>query len=180
MTLAFFKDEMARMNGLRFVPSSLDTHWEGLSELPDDVLHRAVGRAVRTRDEFPTPRQLREDADAVGAPIRPEEDRSVPLPEPVDLGALPTGYRIRATHDWTYTCDDCNDSGVRSFWCGREPSERYPWMSVAECALPNCRKTKYAHEWATACHCAEYNPVVKARKERNAHYAETRMKGGSA
>lgn len=180
MTRERFDHEMTRMIGLRFPPADLQTHWEGLRDLPEDVLTRAITRAIKTRTEFPTPVELRTDADALGPPTLPQEpDRGVDLPEPVVIGTLPTGAPVRATRHWTYYCDVCNDLGIRSFWCGDEPSPRYPWMLVSKCGTANCRKVQYGHEWVQACPCAETNPAVIRRKEQNRQYAEKRMKGAA-
>ena len=61
MTRDIFTAQMRRMNGLRFPPADLGTHWEGLSDLPIDVLTRAIERSIRTRSDFPTPAELRRE-----------------------------------------------------------------------------------------------------------------------
>ena len=62
----WFAEQMARMSELRFPPSSLMMHWEGLQDMPLHVLRDAVTRAIPTRTHFPTPREIREDADIAG------------------------------------------------------------------------------------------------------------------
>ena len=56
---AVFQRQMQRLGGLKFAPATLDTHWEGLSDVTPDELDAAITRAVRDCDEFPSPRQLR-------------------------------------------------------------------------------------------------------------------------
>jgi hypothetical protein len=84
MRLTFFSAQMTRLAGLHFAPSSFEGHRDALSDLPEEALDAAVSLALRTRDTFPTPFQLRQDADAA----RPRvvalpDDRSTPLEEPV-------------------------------------------------------------------------------------------------
>ena len=111
MIPAWFTAQMARMADLRFPPSSLAMHWEGLRDLPDAVLDAAVTRAIQTRASFPAPAELREDAD-VAAP-RPlwRELETEPLPAPVVLGTLPTGAPVVARSRYVPQCPDCGDSG---------------------------------------------------------------------
>lgn len=65
----WFVQELARMDGLRNPPSSLHMHWEGLQTMPRHILAAAITRAITTRQWFPTPAELREDADAVKPPV---------------------------------------------------------------------------------------------------------------
>lgn len=175
VTAEFFREQMARLNGLHFRPADLDSHWEGLRDLPDPVLERAVTRAIRTRADFPAPYELRQDADATRSTPPPQEDRGHDLEEPVFLGTLPNGVPIHARREWTFYCDRCNDSGMQAFWCG-PISTRYPWMTARRCKIDNCLRTRYEHEWVEACPCAQSNPAVLKRKERQLQYAEKRAK----
>lgn len=176
MTLDFFRTQMARLNGLRFAPSDLQTHWEGLHELPDDVLSAAVDRAIRFRIEFPTPVELRQDADHEKPRVMVPAPEPPLLAEPVVLGALPTGKVVTATHEWTYYCDICGDTGLREYWCGK--SERQPWLERKRCFFKNCEKLGdgYNHSWAEPCVCVSWNPDIKRRKEREAKWAAERAK----
>lgn len=177
MTLNAFEAQMDRLAGLKFPPSNLLTHWEALKDLPMDVLEAAVTLAQRTRVDFPTPVELRRDADQA-MPQRLDVavlDRTEELPEPVDLGTLPTGKTLPpATRIWHYYCEICNDSGRQSFWCGA--GRRQPWLVIQECGAFNCKKIKaghpeYGHEWVQACPCAGSNPAVLRRREQDAKYA---------
>lgn len=192
VTVEFFRQQMDRLRGLRFVPSDLDTHWEALRDLPDAVLEAAVTRAQRTRVEFPTPVELRMDADQVAPHVRhvePLPDQGVDLPEPVQLGTLPTGRPLPpATRLWRYYCEVCNDTGTQALWCGKRPTVgghvRQPWMPVEECGAFNCRKLKhgdtaYGHEWFRRCVCADSNPAVLRSREQHAKYAPAPHKGAA-
>lgn len=175
MTLDFFNRQMDRIGGLRFRPADLTSHWEALQSLPDVVLEAAVARAQRTRSEFPTPAELLVDADLVARhvnPVGPDEDRGVDLPGPVLIGRLPNGTPIYQERTWKYYCDDCEDSGMRSFWCGDEPSSRYPWLQVRRCHGPKCKLTQYAHDWSERCTCWDTNPKLVKDRERAQKYAE--------
>jgi hypothetical protein len=77
VTRDLFAAQMRRMNGLRFAPADLSTHWAGLGDLPLDVLTRAVERSIRTRSDFPTPVEVRQDADL----SRPTREASAQEPE---------------------------------------------------------------------------------------------------
>ena len=174
-----FAAQMKRLLGLKFAPSNLTTHWEALSDIPDDLLAEAVTRAAKDCIDFPAPKELRSFADQVRArasAVAVEEDRGVELIAPVVLGTLPTGTVIKAKREWRYYCEDCSDSGWRSIWCG----ERFvmledgktkrelamPWMESGHCGR---RGEHGAHEFVAPCPCASSNPDIVRRKERMAH-----------
>jgi hypothetical protein len=164
-----FDRQMARLTGLRFVPGEMQTHWEALQDIPDAVLVAAVDRAQKTRTEFPTPIELRQDADAVAHLARvfdPEPDRSVPLPAPVVID-MPEGVKpLRIDREWRHDCDVCADSGMRSFWCG--DGRRQSWLYLERCERP---KAHSSHEWVRRCECYETNPTIRRRNEHQAKYA---------
>jgi hypothetical protein len=175
MTRDFFKGQMARLAGLKFVPVDLTTHWEALHDMPDVVLEAAIARSQRTRVEFPTPAEIRVDADIVArhvTPVGPDEDRGADLDSPVTIGHLPNGAPIVQTRTWKYYCDICEDGGMRSWWCGAEPSKRYPWLSLRHCHNPKCRMTNYAHDWSERCSCWDTNPKLVKEREKAKKYAE--------
>jgi hypothetical protein len=167
---AWFRAQMARMVGLRFVPQDLRTHWEGLSDIPEALLEAAVSEAQRKCHNFPTPWQVRTFADQarrVVCPVPPDEDRTVPLPAPMVIGHLPTGRPIVALRTWRYYCEDCSDSGLRTYWCG-PPEGGRPWLTRLDCG----RSFEHAaHEWVKACACAASNPDVQRRKAKAQHEA---------
>lgn len=59
MTRPEFDKQMRRLAGLKFSPSTTETHWLGLQDLSLDALTAAVEIAARTCDEFPSPHALR-------------------------------------------------------------------------------------------------------------------------
>lgn len=179
MTWDFFEAQMARLRGLRWPPGDLQTHWDGLRELPEAVLEAAVARATKTRVDFPTPHEVREDADIVAHLVtrEPDEDRGEDLPEPVELGTLPDGTKIPpARRLWRFYCETCADTGLRSWWCGEVASARYPWMPVRRCDMTGCRKTQYDHEFVERCACYDTNPALVKQRERQRRYAEAKSK----
>jgi hypothetical protein len=172
MTQAAFESQMDRLSGLKFPPSTLLTHWEALGDVSPDHLEAAVDKAQRECSEFPSPVQLRSYVDQVRArnsAITPDEDRSVELPAPVELGTLPTGFKVTAKREWRYYCEDCNDLGWRSVWCGEKTVRTAPWMETGHCGR---RGEHGAHEFVVPCPCASSNPDIIRRKEQQAHAAK--------
>jgi len=173
---AVFTAQMRRMAGLKFQPSSLDTHWEALHDMPDALLAAAVEKAQRDSDEFPSPKVLRMFADQLRSLVMPlpvTEDRGKDLPEPV-TATLPTGKVLPFKREWVYYCDQCSDTGWKTWWCGAGVSPGSPWVSSSV-----CRRTQEhgAHEWVGRCACAGSNPAVKRKRESEIQMATTRAEG---
>ena len=147
----WFQRQMARLADLRFPPSSLQMHWEGLRDVPEAVLEAAVTRAIQTRASFPAPAELREDADVAAPAPAWREIEPEPLPAPVQIGTLPTGAPVVARSRYTAHCEVCTDSGWKEF-VTRNGASR----AVCKC---DC--------WAT-------NPVLVRRREAQRRYAEAR------
>lgn len=174
MTQAFFEEQMHRLSGLRFRPADLDTHWEGLQEIPDEVLTAAIDRAIKTRVEFPTPYELRQDADQVAGHVRridAESDaRAVPLEQPHVIPFPQAGKTIRVEAEWKYYCEVCSDSGWESVWCGDiKATSRHPWQEPRTCER---RGAHDSHEWVRQCRCWESNPALIRKRENQRKYAE--------
>ena len=168
MTETFFNQQMSRLIGLRFVPGDMTTHWEALQDLPEDVLSRAVAHAGRTRVDFPTPYQLRQDADMSGtATFVSESDRSVVLDQPFSLGIPQTQSSVRITREWTYYCEHCSDGGWRSWWCG-DPAQQKPWIGKQTC---NTSREHANHEWVEHCVCYTSNPALVRKRTAQQQYA---------
>ena len=169
MTTAF-RDQMRRLLGLKFGPADMTTHWEALQDVPIDVLAEAVSRAQKTRSEFPSPAELRQDCDAVAHLVRhvEDEDRGEDLPAPVGLGTLPDGTPIVARRLWRFYHEDCTDSGMESCWCGERGPYTPPWLTSMACER---RKEHLPHEWVRKCTCWESNPALIASRERMQKYA---------
>lgn len=169
MTFDEFEDEMARLNGLRYKPSDLRTHWEALQDVPIEMLRAAISRAQKTRTDFPTPFELRQDADAVAHHVRrpePEPDRSTALPEPVTIPITEGVAPLRIDREWRYDCQVCSDSGMRTFWCG--DGRRQPWLMFERCERSQAHSS---HEWVRRCECYDTNPTIRRRHEAQARYA---------
>lgn len=174
-----FKAQMKRLGGLKFPPPDLLTHWEALRALPEGVLEAAVSRAQRTRVEFPTPVELCVDADMEAERIGLVEiDKRTPLAEPVTVELRGTAIsalkaKLTVTDEWHYDCEDCNDGGMVSFWCG-DTAPAKPWYFRRHCG----RRSGHSdgHEWAGPCPCAETNPTIRRRKDARIKYAAEPVK----
>jgi hypothetical protein len=160
----WFLLQMRRLIGLKFAPPEMTTHWEALKNMPEPLLAEAVTRAQRECTNFPAPWMLRsfgEQARARVLNLPPDEDRTKLLPEPVTLGRLPNGMPVVATRTWSYYCDACSDSGWRSLWCGATGAQ--PWHTKESCLRLQEHGT---HEWVKPCPCADGNPAIIRRKEK--------------
>lgn len=174
MTFAAFEHQMDRLSGLKFAPKNLQTHWEALDDLTPLELSEAIEQAQRDCDEFPSPKMLRAFVEQFRSRIAvPPEDWSRATPDEEFVIRYPPqfGHReIRVTHRWTYYCDDCSDTGMRSYWCADASSTRFPHLVVVRCQTPNCDKIRrghprYGHEWTSPCPCAETNYEVQRKKK---------------
>lgn len=169
MTKLAFQSRMDRLAGLKFAPANLDTHWSALADIGEVELDAAIERAVRECDEFPSPRMLRAfiDDHRRDQPVPKEVDRSSPS-KPRTI-TTPWGTSHTFSREWRYYCEECCDTGVRSWWCGESPSKRFPHLDVVRCANDKCLKLRtqhggYEHEYVSPCPCAETNPDVLRKK----------------
>lgn len=181
MTRAQFDAQMLRMAGLRFAPSVMDTHWEGLQGIPLDVLRSGVTHALISRDAFPSPNELRQDCDTA-RPARetPAPDRGATiLAEPIPLGVLPDGTPLPAAHAvWEYFCETCSDTGWQSVWCGEKPALHLPWVTVhVACGRHGAHGS---HEFVRQCACWHANPELVRKREHQRKYAVARTEKGRA
>jgi hypothetical protein len=166
-----FRVQMERLLGLRFIPASFDTHWEALNDLPEDVFAAAVSRAQRTRVDFPTPVELRQDADQVAPRKAPRDEpsgREHPVREVV-CEALGMKLTLKVTREWVYDCEICSDSGWEPFWCGPSGVHQRQWLEARRC---DKRSDHAPHEWVAPCPCRATNPTIQRRIDREAKYAE--------
>lgn len=169
---AAFTSQMRRLAGLKFQPATLETHWEALRDMAEPLLVAAVSRAQRECRDFPSPDELKEFADQLRSQVFPLielEDRGVDLPEPV-TATLPTGKTIPFTREWVYYCENCSDTGLKTWWCGSEPG-RKPWIPHSVCQRSH---EHWAHEWVCQCACVESNPAVKRKRESEIRMATKR------
>src|SRR3990167_774167 len=173
---AAFDAQLKRLLGLRFVPASLDTHWEALQDVPLVVLSAAVSRAQKIRSDFPTPHELRQDADQVAhlAQVRaPAEDRAVPLDAAVEIPFPEAAAVLRIRETWNYYCETCSDSGWASVWCGPFTAQRKPWQEPRVC---DRRGEHGSHEWVRRCPCWETNPALVRKRDAQRKYAEQKAR----
>lgn len=168
-----FREQMKRLLGLKFAPADLTTHWEALADVPIPVLTEAVSRAQKTRVEFPSPVELRQDCDAVAHLVRvvEDEDRGEEMTVPVTLGHLPTGEPVVARRLWRFYHEACLDSGIESCWCGDHDLARKPWMTDMRCERT---KPHLGHEFVRRCTCFESNPALIRQRDRQRQYAESK------
>lgn len=170
-----FDKQLRRMLGLKFVPATLDSHYEVCGNLALDVLSEAVSVAVRECESFPAPSALLQFAYRV-------KDRVEPLPPTTTVDASRTvdhderrvnasGRVLKFTREWRYYCEDCSDGGYVSYWCGETGPTRKPWQVPSFCG----RDHEHAgHEWVGKCQCWNTNPTLLKSRERLARQAATR------
>ena len=169
MTIEFFNHQMDRLAGLRFAPADMTTHWEALHGMPDAALEAAVTRAQGTRVDFPTPIELKQDADQA-APMTPEAevDRGRDLATPMTFTIPEIEKAIHVTREWSYYCETCSDSGWRNYFCGPLTAPHKPWLEHKTC---DRRHAHAPHEWVDRCLCVSGNPELQRRAARDAKYA---------
>jgi hypothetical protein len=170
MTIEELEATLDPIVGLKFKPADYRTHWAGLKDMPVDALRRAVERAARQCNEFPSPVELRALADSASPMTTAREDRSVPLDVPQIVAAPFLSKPIAVTREWRYYCETCNDEGWESLWCGAPGPTRKPWQRLAPCG----RGEHLPHEWVQRCACQATNPAVQHRRERDAKFAAQR------
>lgn len=173
MTWDAFSAQMARLDGLKFGPQNLHTHWEGLSDLALPDLTRAIDHAVKGCASYPSPAELRELARQTLPTVGMDEDRSAPLEPPVTISHPSLPAPIQVTRTWNFYCGVCGDTGWVSYWCGASPP--HPWLETRVCAR---HKDHGEHEFVRPCACRDTNPDVKRRAERQAQFAAHRTAGG--
>lgn len=169
MTFEFFKAQINRLIGLKFAPADLTTHWEALQHMPEAAFEAAVTRAGGTRVDFPTPVELKQDADQA-APMmpEPEADRGRDLSAPIEYSIPHVERTLKISREWNYYCSSCSDSGWQNWFCGGPGDVHKPWVERRTC---DRRGEHTAHEWVEACACASWNPELKRRKASEGKYA---------
>ena len=163
--------QMTRLSVLRGVPEGIDVYAEALGDIPADVFEAAVGHALKTRAWFPTPAELRLDADVVARqvrPVEPAEDRSTPLAAPFTITVPEVGTVVSITREWKYYCETCADSGWASRWCGDAHHRATAWQQQLHCGRS---EGHLPHEWIERCPCYQTNPALVRRREAQRQYA---------
>lgn len=166
LTRERFQVLMDKLNGLKFRPVTLDTHWLGLQGFEPDDVEAAVDRAAVECVDFPPPKMLR----AFISDRRDQQQRVAAL-ERMDRETPVTprtiaGTPIKVEREWTYYCQKCSDSGWLGHWCGGDAmGPPKPWLIPRQCER---RNDHAAHEWVALCACVESNPDVPAHVKQRA------------
>ena len=173
MTRAEMDQQLGRLVVLKGMPGETDDYFGALQDIPADLFTGAVNHALKTRTWFPVPAELRADCDAVVTrvrvlePVVPHVDdlpvgRSVEILNP--FGGPP--IHLIVTRDWHRDCETCADTGWSSRWCGDGAPEDSTRLHCER------RFEHGPHEWVERCHCVEWNPTIKRRKEAMLKYAQ--------
>ena len=173
MTFDAFTSQMERLEGLKFGPANLHTHWEGLRDIDVSGLERAIGHALRECESYPSPAELRRFVSLTAPIVGMDEDRSVPLVNVVEFKAPQFEKPIVVTREWQYYCARCSDIGMETVWCGDSKDKHLkPWVDV----FMSCGRNEEhdAHEFSRRCVCRDSNPAVLRKRERSAQQAATR------
>ena len=172
MTREQLEKHLGRLMVLRGVPAGTDSHWEALQDMPEDVFAAAVGYALKSREWFPVPAELRMDADQVRRDVRPmapEEPRDVPLEQPFTVTVPHVGTVVAIAREWRYYCDICSDGAWDSRWCGARTPATKPWQGDGDCGR---HATHEPHEFVSRCACRDTNPALVRKRENQRAYAE--------
>lgn len=160
--------QLSRLSVLRGLPDDIAEYIAVLVEIPELIFTEAVSHALKTRTWFPTPAELRADADVAAAAFRsaasvPEvqprfeevgDGRVLQIPNP--FGGAP--LTIPITRVWRFDCRECTDTGWRSHQC-----------PDVHCG----RRFEHApHEWVDPCPCRETNPTLRRHREAQAKYSK--------
>jgi hypothetical protein len=150
--------QIVRLSVLRGIPDDICEYFSALKDVPDERFTLAVSHALKTRAWFPSPAELRADVDATAPQISAVQ--ADPKMEPLIGGGYEmvlknpfngAELRIKVSRVWKFDCEDCSDSGWRSNQCPSDPCGR--------------RYLHDAHEWVQRCHCVDWNPTIRRRKE---------------
>lgn len=173
MTPEHCENQLRRLGVLRGIPDDVIEYFAALEDVPDERFTAAVDHALKTRQWFPTPAELRADCDAVGGRVlafSPPGSRF----EAVIGGGYEASFRnpftgktltVKVDRIWKFDCDDCEDTGWRSRQCPAEACGR--------------RHAHASHEWVERCQCLDWNPTLRRRKEATAKYSQEPEKVGS-
>lgn len=179
MTRDEFRDGMKSLRVLRGWPTDEDAQqerlaafWEHFEHADGAAFARGCQRAGRTRTFFPTPAELFADCEAAAPrdtwiaerPYREAPTEIKYLPNP--FGGDGIRVRVYLGEESGKTCDECNDTGWSSAWCG--PHKRQPWLRTVACGREGDHP---AHEWVCQCGCWHTNARLIAKRARQAQHA---------
>lgn len=178
MSREWFDQQLGRMFVLRGSPDDSAEYWTAMQAVPDVVIEHGVTLAIRTRTWFPTPAELLQDCDTA-RPRTPEPapEREVSADSFTAVIKNPFGgadLKLTVDRVWKFYCDDCRDTGQRSWWCGHvEDDGRKPWYGIGHCGR---RGEHGSHEYVARCACWQSNPeLIRKRAAADVKYADARQ-----
>jgi hypothetical protein len=174
----WIKIQLRRLGVLAFPPDDDVEHVRDIEQsgMTEPILRAAVDYAIRTRTKFPAPAELRADADHVAPLARldvPLPVRERVLEQPFTITIPEVGTVVSVTREWKYYCDDCSDTGWKSFWCGDAGTRRQPWIEFGKCERP---QEHGAHEFVQHCACWASNPALIRKRDAVRKYSEPPQK----
>lgn len=146
--------------------------WDQFQHADAESFARGCARAVKTRTFFPTPAELFADCEMAAPRETWTAERHV-----ADVDAqivyIPNsfggeGLRLTVSKVWEYHCDDCDDGGQVSFWCGAIGPTRKPWQLTVPCGN---REDHTGHEYVGRCACWDRNPALIRKRALQAQHA---------
>lgn len=170
-------DQLARLCGLRFVPTDMTGHREVLAGIELGALADAVGHALRTCREFPTPSELLGYVDQARARTAAHAhpaavEREI---EPVEIPIPQTDRVVVVTKEYAPECAICLDNGWQPFWCGRK--DTISAALIERGVGPNhCGRhvDHPPHEFSAACYCRPTNRTYQRKREHECAAARKR------
>jgi hypothetical protein len=170
---SFVRRQLHRLAGLKFQPTSVESHVEVLADVSSELVEAAVTLAQRECVDFPPPAVLLGLVERVrlSLPLPAVPDRSAPLETPHVVTIPQAGLSVPVTREWRYYCDECRDGGWESVQCaGKAPQDHD--------ARPACQRdgAHAAHEFVTPCRCRTTNPAYARKREAQTRMAAQRAK----
>lgn len=146
------------------LPDNLAEYAAALRDIPEATFECAVGYAIRTRQFFPTPAELRLDCDAARPLAEPAPTvafvdlpgggRDVTIANP--FGGTPLRFKVDRV--WRPDCPTCGDTGWAPLQCPAQP-----------CGRPGPHD---GHLWVEPCACRPENPTLRRHRMATAKYAK--------
>lgn len=144
----------------RIDAARITLYWEGLRDIPQQILHAGAKRCIQACDHFPSVAEWRRACD--------EANRELLFAEPLPPERQLTGNVADSQPEWDdhsphyYHCDACRDTGFEPHIC--RAGQR------CGCAVRSCRDRDdhYEHRYVRKCECRETNPALMRLREENA------------
>jgi hypothetical protein len=145
------------------------TYIDGLADIPEDVLVKAVDAAIQGEAFMPTVARIRTYADR----FRPE------LPALPKASQVPSGYYLTGDvatledHDprlWVH-CTNCRDTGLAEEIRTFKPKYTMPVAVGQKDTIERRVIEKETRSYFSHCHCRATNPKLIAQRQRTAKYS---------